>query len=745
MENIPREEQNYKKLYPSLNPKQELEIKSNLLFQKQPSLHKRDFNTIEYNMDSADRAFLKTINMEHINPLIFELIMDRLEKEWYWLRQCLVNTYNVPFKTTEMNCNICGLEMSIPNNQLIYCDGCNICVHQECYGVPYVPENAWFCKKCLFCDEIEPQCKFCTERGGAYKQTTDQKWAHVLCCLYNENLTFGNAVFLEPIEDPENKNLSTLKKPRCIVCKQSKGLTINCKVENCTNFYHVTCAVQNSFYMDRANFITYCQIHDPRNKFKTLLNELRNEEDEVTQNDDNDNKLNNCKSINKNNCKSINKKGINSINKNDLNIVDLKNNFGINSINEEIKYPTLKEIPKPRNDVKLTRLQISYILKMKNAKPKPLTFFVDRILCNDLCKFNFENKIQFVKDVVSYWCIKKRKLRLNLELNLNKKDGIEWFDERSYSCIPDYNEINDNDNKDNSNNNNIKDTNNININIKNTNNININIKDTNNNNINNNNINIKDTNNNNINIKDTNNNNINNNNINIKDTNNNNMNIKDTNNNDELPLINQKRLNHHQSSSRKDLKIKEYLHFINELKIKCRHKKIKNPDTDLVFMLKPLINMRKLVYQYLRLVHKRKVYRELIFKIHTFIYNRELFVMKEIMENLISYRKFSIFYFPVDGSIVSGYFVVIKKPMDFFTINNKIKRYSEKIKNEILKSNEQTDSEKYTLNEFYDDLFLIVNNCREFNKGVSSLLRIATELNNKILENKSYFDDVLND
>ena len=35
-----------------------------------------------------------------------------------------------------------------PTNQMLYCDSCNIAVHQGCYGIATVPDGDWFCALC---------------------------------------------------------------------------------------------------------------------------------------------------------------------------------------------------------------------------------------------------------------------------------------------------------------------------------------------------------------------------------------------------------------------------------------------------------------------------------------------------------------------------------------------------------------------------------------------------------------------
>ena len=47
-------------------------------------------------------------------------------------------------------CCVCSDERGWDENPLVYCDGagCNVAVHQACYGIVTVPTGPWFCRKC---------------------------------------------------------------------------------------------------------------------------------------------------------------------------------------------------------------------------------------------------------------------------------------------------------------------------------------------------------------------------------------------------------------------------------------------------------------------------------------------------------------------------------------------------------------------------------------------------------------------
>lgn len=45
-------------------------------------------------------------------------------------------------------CAICSKPDSEPPNEIIFCENCDMAVHQKCYNVPIIPEGDWICRNC---------------------------------------------------------------------------------------------------------------------------------------------------------------------------------------------------------------------------------------------------------------------------------------------------------------------------------------------------------------------------------------------------------------------------------------------------------------------------------------------------------------------------------------------------------------------------------------------------------------------
>ena len=47
-------------------------------------------------------------------------------------------------------CGVCFDGTTYDDNAVVFCDLCNVAIHQRCYGVDKIPEGDFFCDRCLF-------------------------------------------------------------------------------------------------------------------------------------------------------------------------------------------------------------------------------------------------------------------------------------------------------------------------------------------------------------------------------------------------------------------------------------------------------------------------------------------------------------------------------------------------------------------------------------------------------------------
>ncbi|PWN18131.1 hypothetical protein BCV69DRAFT_253233, partial [Microstroma glucosiphilum] len=212
---------------------------------------------VEYDMDEQDKEWLDAFNadrrkdqLDTISYEAFEVIIDRLEKEWFDLMRrvpakpqpAAIGPDGEPLTGNEdTQCAICDDGECENSNAIVFCDGCNLAVHQDCYGIPYIPEGQWLCRKCTVSPDRAVSCILCPSEGGAFKQTTQGKWAHLLCGLWIPETSVSNQVYMEPIDSVE-KIPKARWKLQCYLCRSRHGACIQCDNKTCFTAFHVTCA-----------------------------------------------------------------------------------------------------------------------------------------------------------------------------------------------------------------------------------------------------------------------------------------------------------------------------------------------------------------------------------------------------------------------------------------------------------------------------------------------------------------------
>lgn len=164
-------------------------------------------------------------------------------------------------------CDICGMGYSEPDDMLVFCDRCNLAVHQGCYGVSKLPEGEWLCSVCRQGRlPQETRCCLCLHEGGAMHRTIDGRFIHLICVYYTPELSLdlkGPEVLVRGMGniDPERAQLT------CCICGQKGAGCIQCNSRNCSVAYHPFCASKAGYLLTsdekhgRFMYLSYCAQH----------------------------------------------------------------------------------------------------------------------------------------------------------------------------------------------------------------------------------------------------------------------------------------------------------------------------------------------------------------------------------------------------------------------------------------------------------------------------------------------------
>ncbi|XP_066474325.1 E3 ubiquitin-protein ligase Jade-2 isoform X3 [Tiliqua scincoides] len=211
---------------------------------------------------------LKEMEKPELDEFTLERVLEELETLCY-------ENMNIAIETEEglgieydedVVCDVCRSPEGEDGNEMVFCDKCNVCVHQACYGILKVPIGNWLCRTCAL--GVQPKCLLCPKRGGALKPTrSGTKWVHVSCALWIPEVSIGCPEKMEPIT-----KISHIPASRwalsCSLCKECTGTCIQCSMPSCITAFHVTCAFEHNLDMrtllaenDEVKFKSFCLEH----------------------------------------------------------------------------------------------------------------------------------------------------------------------------------------------------------------------------------------------------------------------------------------------------------------------------------------------------------------------------------------------------------------------------------------------------------------------------------------------------
>ncbi|KAL4435851.1 hypothetical protein ABPG77_000613 [Micractinium sp. CCAP 211/92] len=209
----------------------------------------------------------------------------------------------------EAFCAVCGDGHSEAPNQIVFCERCDVAVHQHCYGIATVPEGEWLCEPCREYEEaqlaqgvppaeIRPpswqvapesrrpldggarsvRCALCPIKYGAFKKSENGRhWAHSACALwipetfmsFREVPGVGRREFVAGLEKVKPERWEG----RCAICGLTDGAVMACQQPSgCGNAFHVLCARNIGLYLTirpdpsrkaAVQYRVYCALHSP--------------------------------------------------------------------------------------------------------------------------------------------------------------------------------------------------------------------------------------------------------------------------------------------------------------------------------------------------------------------------------------------------------------------------------------------------------------------------------------------------
>ncbi|EFP10481.1 hypothetical protein CRE_22954 [Caenorhabditis remanei] len=221
---------------------------------------------LHYEVTAHDIAWLEMLNKKrklldgavYLSLPDFIRIIQSLERDTFVgmhnkLLDCLHVVYTRPPEDVsgvqaedDTECDVCRISECDVNDEMVFCDMCNTCVHMLCAGIQQLPEDGipWKCAKCEYTNTPAPPCQLCPCLGGSmtYNETKTE-WAHHSCALFIPEIMFDSEDCRAPMYGFENVPEERFNQI-CCVCDTRQGACVTCSDPDCEETFHVCCALR---------------------------------------------------------------------------------------------------------------------------------------------------------------------------------------------------------------------------------------------------------------------------------------------------------------------------------------------------------------------------------------------------------------------------------------------------------------------------------------------------------------------
>lgn len=185
----------------------------------------------------------------------------------------IYDKYSIQKTDQDLLCSVCGQGHSEEPNQIVFCEMCDLAVHQRCYGIKEIPEGEWLCwpckeheQECLrkgmpksqirkprymggdFTAIDKVKCVCCPVKRGAFKKTKQGEWCHVVCAMWNR-IPIADEDRVDAIGDGVKDAILGSQNLTCSVSGQQGGAIIKCNYGHCQTFFYPLCARAAGFVM----------------------------------------------------------------------------------------------------------------------------------------------------------------------------------------------------------------------------------------------------------------------------------------------------------------------------------------------------------------------------------------------------------------------------------------------------------------------------------------------------------------